>query len=85
MPLVINSLGRTHTHTHTYTRMHTDNPHKINFKKPGAPTCGRHAPGLKIYKIVGKILLVKYTLNINPDHNLINIFICLKYLSYAIA
>ena len=29
-PLVINSLGGGHTHTHT------DNPHRINFKKPGA-------------------------------------------------
>ena len=28
-PLVINSLGCGHTHTHT------DDPHRINFKKPG--------------------------------------------------
>ena len=25
---------------------HTDVPHRINFKKPGAPACGWHAPGL---------------------------------------
>ena len=31
MPLVINSLG----HGHTLTRTHTDNLHRINFKKPG--------------------------------------------------
>ena len=43
MPLVINSLGRGHTHTN----MHTDDPHRINFKKPGALACGRHVPGLK--------------------------------------
>ena len=45
MPLVINSLGRGHTHTsthtHTHTNMHTNDPHRINFKKPGG------APGLK--------------------------------------
>ena len=41
MPLVIDSLGGGHTHTQTHT--HTDDPHRINFKKPGA---GRHAPGL---------------------------------------
>ena len=31
MPLVINSLGHTHTHAHTYRH-----PHRNNFKKPGA-------------------------------------------------
>ena len=42
MSLVINSLGcrRTHTHTHTHmhthTNTHTDDPHRINFMKPGA-------------------------------------------------
>ena len=45
MPLVINSLGvDTYTHTHTHTHKHThankhtdtDDPHRINFKKPGA-------------------------------------------------
>ena len=35
MPLVINSLGAdTHKQIHTHT--HTDDPHRINFKKPGA-------------------------------------------------
>ena len=34
MPLVINSFG--HGHTHTHTNMHIDDPHRINFKKPGA-------------------------------------------------
>ena len=32
--LVINSLGGGHTHTHANT--HTDDPHRFNFKKPGA-------------------------------------------------
>ena len=38
---------RTHTHTHTQTNMHTNDPHRINFKKLGArwPVAG--APGLK--------------------------------------
>ena len=43
IPLVINSLGHghthththTHTHKHTHTNMHTDDLHRINFKKPG--------------------------------------------------
>ena len=30
----------THTYTHTYF--------ESDFKKPGAPACGRHVPGLKI-------------------------------------
>ena len=34
MPLVINSLGGGDTHANTHT--HTDDPHRINFKKPGA-------------------------------------------------
>ena len=36
-PLVINSLGGGHTrkHTHTHIHTHTDDPHRINFKKPG--------------------------------------------------
>ena len=41
MPLVINSLGRGHTHTHT------DNPHRVNFKKQGV----RRLPGLKTDKV----------------------------------
>ena len=33
-PLIINNLGAdTHTNTHIHT--HTDDPHRINFKKPG--------------------------------------------------
>ena len=28
--------GRTQTHTHTHTNMHSDDPHRINFKKLGA-------------------------------------------------
>ena len=47
-PLVINSFGvdththtNTHTHTHsTHTRTHTDDLHKINFKKLGTPKSG---------------------------------------------
>ena len=39
-PLVVTSFGRGHTHTHT----HADDPHRINFKKPGAGDVG----GLKI-------------------------------------
>ena len=39
-PLVINSLGGGHTHTHTHTRVHThthtNDPHRFNFKQPGA-------------------------------------------------
>ena len=45
-PLVIDSLGGGHTHTHTHkhtsthtntqSHTHTDNPHRTNFKKPGA-------------------------------------------------
>ena len=38
MPLVINSLGGGHTHTHANT--HTNDPHRINFKKPGTPAVG---------------------------------------------
>ena len=41
-PLVINSLGGSHTHIHVNT--HTDDLHRINFKKP--------VPGLKIDKCV---------------------------------
>ena len=43
-PLVINSLG--HGHTHTHTNMHTDDPHRINFKKPGVRGPAAGAPGL---------------------------------------
>ena len=48
MPLVINSLG--HRHTDTDASTHTDNPHRINFKKPGEcrPQAGIH--GLKVVK-----------------------------------
>ena len=50
MPLVINSLGHghTHTHAHTHTNMHTDDLHRINFKKSGALATGQRTPGLKI-------------------------------------
>ena len=37
----------THTHTHTNTNMQTNNPHKINFKKPGMCQPVASAPGLK--------------------------------------
>ena len=51
-PLVINNLGRGHTHTgtHTHTQMntHTDDPHRINFKKPGARRLQAGVPGLII-------------------------------------
>ena len=42
--LVINSLGGGHTHTHTNTDTHTDDPHRMNFKKPGMsrPVAGAH-------------------------------------------
>ena len=36
MPLVVNSLRGGHTHTRKQTHTHTDDPHRINFKKPGA-------------------------------------------------
>ena len=45
MPLVINSLGQGHTHAST----HTDDPHRINFKKPGARHPQAGTPGLKLY------------------------------------
>ena len=43
-PLVINSLGGGDTYTHIYANTHTDDPHRINFKKPGAgwPVAGAH-------------------------------------------
>ena len=44
MPLVIDSLGSGHTQTHK--RTHTDDPHRINFKKPGTPACSWLSPGL---------------------------------------
>ena len=49
-PVVIDDLGRgsTRARTHTQASTHTDNPHGMNFKKPGAR--GRHAPGLKTTK-----------------------------------
>ena len=53
MPLVINSLGadtHTHTHTQTHTHTHTDDPHRINFNKPGARR--QHSPGLKICALI---------------------------------
>ena len=41
-PLVINCLG--HGNTHTHACMHTNNPHRIDFKKPGARRSqNRHA------------------------------------------
>ena len=38
----IHTHTRKHTHTHTHT--HTDDPHSINFKKPGTcrPVAGAH-------------------------------------------
>ena len=44
MPLVMNSLGSGHTHTRKHTLTHTDNPHRIDFKKAGArrPQAGTH-------------------------------------------
>ena len=42
MPPVINSHGRGHTQTQTHT--HTNDPHRTNFKKPGA--ADQRAPGL---------------------------------------
>ena len=48
-PLVINSLVGRHTHANTHT--HTDDPHRINFKKPGVcqPVAG--VPDLKAVKL----------------------------------
>ena len=40
-PLVIYGLKGGHTHTHILWRYESD------FKKPGAPACGRRTPGLK--------------------------------------
>ena len=37
------------THAHTY--MHTDDMHRINFKKPCAPAAGWHMPGLTNFLI----------------------------------
>ena len=48
MPLVINSLGGGHIRTYTHINMHTDDLHRINFKKPGELACGQRAPGLKM-------------------------------------
>ena len=56
---------RTHTHTHTHTHIHTDDPHMINFKKPGMLAAGWCAPGLKTTNHMalkffpGTILLLK--------------------------
>ena len=47
-PLVINSFGNGHTHTHTHA--HTDDPHRINFKKPGARWPMAGTPGLKTFR-----------------------------------
>ena len=49
MPLVIYSLGRGHTRTHM--NMHTDDPHRINFKKPGARRPAASAPVLKCEEV----------------------------------
>ena len=48
-PLVINSLGGGHTHTHANTQIHThtDDPHRINFKKPGTHRPMAGTAGLK--------------------------------------
>ena len=42
----------THTHTNTNTHIHADDPRRINFKKPGAPACSQHKPGLKCFIVV---------------------------------
>ena len=48
-PLVTNGLRRGHAHTHTH--MHTNEPHRINFKKPCA--CRPYnASGLKRKKTI---------------------------------
>ena len=55
-PIVINSLGG--GHTHTYANTHTDDPHRINCKKPGV--CQR-VPGLKILQtisILSKVIIM---------------------------
>ena len=55
MPLVINSLRRGHTHT--------DDLHRINFKKPGV-----HQPGLKIVPIMANSMLVDNLLPLLFSH-----------------
>ena len=56
MPLVINSLGAdTHTHANTHSHTHTDDPHRINFKKPGARRPAARPRSLKIVAIVGNL------------------------------
>ena len=48
----------TQTHTHTHTNTHTDDPHRINFKKPGrAPACGQRTPGLKIIIACSRVVV----------------------------
>ena len=36
MNIFHNMATLTHTQTHTHANTHTDDPHRINFKKPGA-------------------------------------------------
>ena len=60
--LVINSIGRTHTHTQTHT--HTDDPHWINFKKPGVRRTGRRMPGLEILLLECPIRVFTYNTRI---------------------
>ena len=49
MPLAINSLWGGHTHTHIRTNIYTnkDDPHMINFKKPGV-----HRPAASVRLIL---------------------------------
>ena len=51
-PLVIYNLG-VDAHTHAHTKMHTDNPHRNNFKKPGACQL-RRMPALVGMHLVNK-------------------------------
>ena len=61
MPLVINSLGGTHTHTHTHARthtyMHTNVEDKSNFKKPFVCWLQVSVPGLTITSYISESLL----------------------------
>ena len=49
--------------------MHTDDPHRINFKKPDA--CGRRAPGLKMVTMYSEQDLV--SVNAILSHNLVSL------------
>ena len=74
--LVINSLKHGHTHIRIHTNTHTNNPHKINFKKLG---CGRHAWFKNPKRSIALELRVSndYTtqvVTLNKNLNLKNIF-----------